>query len=81
VIVGKQLHDAVGARILADGYSYGDYDISVIGDVPDDVTMAAVAGSIAAGGAALRKAPAVRPNTACSVDAGCAFRPPLEEAV
>src|SRR5439155_23250182 len=44
-------NDAVGARILAGGYSYGEYDVSVIVDAPDDVTMAAVAVSIAAGGA------------------------------
>ena len=50
-VVGKQLNDAVGARILAGGYSYGEYDISVIVDAPDDVTMAAVAVAIAAGGA------------------------------
>ena len=65
-IVGKQLNDAVGARILAGGYSYGEYDVS----------MAAVAVAVAAGGAvraakttpllsgsqwvaALRKAPTV----------------------
>src|SRR5438034_11773591 len=74
-VVGKQINDAVGARILAGGYSYGEYDVSVIVDA-DDVSMAAVAVAIAAGGAvraakttpllsggqwvaALRKAPAV----------------------
>jgi uncharacterized protein with GYD domain len=50
-LVGKQLADAVGAKILAGGYSYGKYDVSVIVDAPDDVTMAAVALAIAAGGA------------------------------
>src|SRR5262249_4374903 len=50
-VVGKQLTDAVGARILAGGYSYGEYDVSVIVDAPDDVTMAAVAVAVAAGGA------------------------------
>jgi uncharacterized protein with GYD domain len=50
-IVGKQITDAVGAKILAGGYSYGKYDVSVIVDAPDDVTMAAVALAIAAGGA------------------------------
>src|SRR5262249_44589476 len=50
-VVGKQLKDAVGARIVAGGYSYGEYDISVIVETPDDVTMAAVAVAIAAGGA------------------------------
>jgi uncharacterized protein with GYD domain len=65
-VVGKQISDAVGARILAGGYSYGEYDVS----------MAAVALAIAAAGAvraakttpllsggqwvaALKKAPAV----------------------
>jgi len=50
-VVGKQISDAVGARILAGGYSYGEYDVSVIVDAPDDVSMAAVALAIAAGGA------------------------------
>src|SRR5215467_10674630 len=50
-LVGKQLSDAVGARILAGGYSYGEYDVSVIVEAADDVTMAAVAVAIAAGGA------------------------------
>src|SRR5206468_11987011 len=50
-VVGKQITDAVGARILAGGYSYGEYDISVIVDAADDVTMAAVALAIAAVGA------------------------------
>ena len=50
-LVGKQITEAVGARILAGGYSYGEYDVSVIVDAADDVTMAAVALAIAAGGA------------------------------
>jgi uncharacterized protein with GYD domain len=50
-IVGKQIADAVGAKIVAGGYSYGKYDVSVIVDAADDVTMAAVALAIAAGGA------------------------------
>jgi uncharacterized protein with GYD domain len=33
-VVGKQLNDAVGARILAGGYSSGEYDISVIVEAP-----------------------------------------------
>jgi uncharacterized protein with GYD domain len=49
--VGKQIQDAVGARILAGGFSYGEYDVSVIVDAPDEVAMAAVAIAIAAGGA------------------------------
>ena len=50
-LVGKQLVDAVGAHIVAGGYSFGEYDISIIVDAADDVTMAAVALAIAAGGA------------------------------
>jgi uncharacterized protein with GYD domain len=50
-LVGKQIADAVGAKITGGGYSYGEYDISVIVEAPDEVTMAAVALAIAAGGA------------------------------
>jgi uncharacterized protein with GYD domain len=50
-VVGKQLAAAVGAKILGGGYSYGEYDVAVIVEAPDDVTMAAVAVAIAAGGA------------------------------
>jgi uncharacterized protein with GYD domain len=50
-IVGKQLADAVGAKILGGGYSFGEYDIAIIVEAADDVTMAAVAVAIASGGA------------------------------
>jgi len=50
-IVGKQIADAVGAKILSGGYSYGEYDVSIIVEAPDEVSMAAVAIAIAAGGA------------------------------
>jgi uncharacterized protein with GYD domain len=50
-IVGKQIADAVGAKILAGGFSYGEYDVAVIVEAPDEVTMAAVAIALAAGGA------------------------------
>src|SRR4030095_2087651 len=49
-LVSKQIADAVGAKIIAGGYSYGEYDVSAIVEAPDDVTMAAVALAIAAGG-------------------------------
>jgi uncharacterized protein with GYD domain len=48
-LVSKQLADAVGAKIVAGGYSFGEYDVSVIVEAPDDVTMAAVALALAAG--------------------------------
>lgn len=47
----KQINHAVGARILAGGFSHGEYDVSVIVDAPDEVSMAAVAVAIAVGGA------------------------------
>jgi uncharacterized protein with GYD domain len=50
-VVGKQLAAAVGAKIVGGGYSYGEYDVSLIVEVPDEVSMAAVALAIAAGGA------------------------------
>ena len=50
-VVGKQITAAVGAKILGGGYSYGKYDVTVLVEAPDDVTMAAVALAIAAGGA------------------------------
>jgi uncharacterized protein with GYD domain len=49
-VVAAQLAPA-GVKFVAGGFSFGDYDVTVIMDVPDDVTMAAVAVSIAAGGA------------------------------
>jgi len=50
-LVGKQIADAVGAKILGGGYSYGEYDVSVLVEAADEVTMAAVAIALAAGGA------------------------------
>jgi uncharacterized protein with GYD domain len=47
----KQLVDAVGTQTVGGGYSFGEYDISIVVDAADDVTMAAVALAIAAGGA------------------------------
>ena len=50
-VVGKQIDDAVGAKIIAGGYAYGEYDAVIIVEAPDEVAMAAVAIAIAAGGA------------------------------
>ena len=33
-VVSKQVTEAVGARIVAGGYSYGEYDVSAIVDAP-----------------------------------------------
>jgi uncharacterized protein with GYD domain len=34
-LVGKQIADAVGAKIIGRGYSYGKYDSSMMVEAPD----------------------------------------------
>lgn len=43
--------EAMGAKILAGGYPFGDYDVLVIYEAPDDTVAAAVAMAVGAGGA------------------------------
>ena len=50
-VVGKQLAESAGVKIVASGYSFGEYDIAVIAEAADDTTMAAVALVLTAGGA------------------------------
>ena len=49
-VVAKQL-EASGVKIVAGGFSFGEYDVVAIFDAPDDVTMAAVSLAINAVGA------------------------------
>ena len=49
-VVGGQLKPA-GVRIVGGGYSFGDHDISLIMEAPDDTVMAAAAIVIGSGGA------------------------------
>jgi uncharacterized protein with GYD domain len=49
-VVGGQLKSS-GVRVVTGGYSFGDYDISLVLDAPDDTAMAAVSVTISAGGA------------------------------
>ena len=49
--VSAQLEGSVGAKIVAGGFCYGEYDIAVIVEAPDEETMAAVAIVLSAGGA------------------------------
>jgi uncharacterized protein with GYD domain len=49
-VVGGQLK-ASAIRIIGGGYCFGDYDIMILMDAPDDSTMAAASIAIAAGGA------------------------------
>lgn len=43
--------EALGAKILAGGYPFGEYDVLVVLEAPDDTTAASVALAVAAGGA------------------------------
>lgn len=49
-VVGQQI-SATGARFVAAGFSFGEYDVTSIVEAPDDTTMAAVSIAIGAGGA------------------------------
>jgi uncharacterized protein with GYD domain len=43
--------EAMGAKILLGGYPFGEYDVLVVYEAPDDSTAASVAMAVAAGGA------------------------------
>ena len=49
-VVGRQIA-ASGAKIVAGGYSFGEYDVTAVVEAPDDTTMAALSVAIVAGGA------------------------------
>jgi uncharacterized protein with GYD domain len=49
--VGALLEQSVGARIIGGGFSFGEYDVTVVVEAADDQTMTAVAIAIGAGGA------------------------------
>ena len=43
--------EAMGTKFLAAGYPFGEYDVLVVFEAPDDTTAASLAMAIAAGGA------------------------------
>jgi uncharacterized protein with GYD domain len=43
--------EPIGVKILAGGYPFGQYDVLVVYEAPDDTTAASVAITIGAGGA------------------------------
>jgi uncharacterized protein with GYD domain len=49
--VGKAACEAVGGKMVGGWYCFGEYDLVIIADVPDDSSMSAIAMAIAAGGA------------------------------
>jgi len=49
--VGRQICEAAGGRFVGGWLSFGDYDLVIIADVPDNESMAAIALAVGAGGA------------------------------
>ena len=43
--------EALGAKILVGGFPFGEHDVLVVYEAPDDTTAASVAMAVAAGGA------------------------------
>jgi uncharacterized protein with GYD domain len=49
--VGDKVCKSVGGKLVGGWLCFGDYDLVIIADVPDNESMAAVALAVAAGGA------------------------------
>ena len=49
--VGTAVCEAVGGKLVGSWYCFGEYDLVIIADVPNDESMSAIALAIAAGGA------------------------------
>jgi uncharacterized protein with GYD domain len=49
--VGKAACEAVGGKLVGGWLCFGEYDIVLIADVPNDEAMSAIAVAVAAGGA------------------------------
>jgi uncharacterized protein with GYD domain len=49
--VARQACEAVGGRLIGGWYSFGEYDVVIIADVPNNQSMSAIALAVAAGGA------------------------------
>lgn len=49
--IGRQACEAVGGRLVGGWLCFGEYDLVIIADVPDDESISALALAIAAGGA------------------------------
>ena len=50
-IVGRQMCEAVGGKFIGAWLCFGDYDVVLIAELPDNESMAAMALAVAAGGA------------------------------
>jgi len=49
--VGRAACEAVGGKLIGGWYCFGEYDLVIIADVPNNEAMSAIALAIAAGGA------------------------------
>ena len=49
--VVRPAFEAVGGKILASGYPFGEYDVMAVYEAPNDTTAASIALAVAAGGA------------------------------
>lgn len=50
-VVGKQLAESTGVKMIAGGFSFGEYDVTLVFEAPDQTTIAAIAIALSAGGA------------------------------
>ena len=50
-VVGRAACEAVGGKLIGGWYCFGEYDLMIIADVPNNQAMSAIALAIAAGGA------------------------------
>jgi uncharacterized protein with GYD domain len=50
-LAAKPLMEAVGGKLLAGGYPFGEFDAVIIYEAPDDAAAASIALAVAAGGA------------------------------
>ena len=50
-LAAKPVIEAVGGKMLAAGYSFGEFDITVVYEAPSAVNAAALAAAVGAGGA------------------------------
>src|SRR5271165_1205548 len=49
--VGRQACESAGGKLVGAWYCFGDYDIAIVADMPDNESMSAVSLAITAGGA------------------------------
>ena len=49
--VGRQVCESVGGKLVGGWLSFGEYDLVIIADVPNNESMTAIALGVAAGGA------------------------------